>query len=665
MSYGQGFGVLSVVGFVVALQGMRSSAAEPPSARMHEEGTAAGSVHVAPDHGVSGEYGTWVVTYLVGRGGIATRGGIRVQLPDAWHSGARNSAHRLQATDPTDEHYVSVRTDRADVRLETVVESESEKRLVKHRKSSLDGRRERYVFVVRVRVVAGTLREGDRIDVVYGDTRGGSRGYGSASIETAPEPILLALDSAGTNTFRLHTGAAATLEARPGPPLELFVQLPSNAAVGESVEGTISLVDSQRNSVFESLTVDLVVVDGQAVVPVRVLVPYRRGYALFPLTTEKPGTVRIRGAVRGGDLNASSNPLVVTEVAPAYRVYWGDLHSHTHFSWDGVGTGAFEYARYVSALDFYAMTDHTMAHIGDETSGLSHAAWEEYTKLTDAHHVPGRFVTLHAYECSMRGPWGHHNVYFRGAPGHLAYPAGTLPELWSQLAAGDALTIPHHTGKMPAGIFFTPQDPERRRNFEIYSGHGLSEVYDPDHPLAFESSVFTSDSHSLKEATFAQDVWQQGLRLSTIASSDDHRSQPGQPHYGLVAIRAPELTRNAVFQALYDRRTYGTTGAKILLDFTVGGAPMGSTLRLAGAPHAEVGVVGTANLEWVELLRHQPPTAGFQVVKRWQPRGMEFVGDFVDLEGLPGAIYYVRVRQTNLIRGLPVMAWSSPVWTRK
>ena len=90
---------------------------------------------------------------------------------------------------------------------------------------------------------------------------------------------------------------------------------------------------------------------------------------------------------------------------------------------------------------------------------------------------------------------------------------------------------------------------------------------------------------------------------------------------------------------------------------------MGSKLRVDGAPHAEVGVVGTANLESVELLRHQPPIAGFQVVKRWQPPGMEFVGDFVDREGAPGAVYYVRVRQTNLLRGLPVMAWSSPVWT--
>ena len=37
---------------------------------------------------------------------------------------------------------------------------------------------------------------------------------------------------------------------------------------------------------------------------------------------------------------------------------------------------------------------------------------------------------------------------------------------------------------------------------------------------------------------------------------------------------------------------------------------------------------------------------------------------FVDEDGKLGAIYYVRLRQRNEIRGRPVMAWSSAVWMR-
>ena len=194
-------------------------------------------------------------------------------------------------------------------------------------------------------------------------------------------------------------------------------------------------------------------------------------------------------------------------------------------------------------------------------------------------------MTLHAYEASFRAPFGHHNVFFRGAPGPLLAPQTvTLPELWARLTAGGALTIPHHTGKFPAPLSTDAHDPERRRNFEIYSAHGLSESYDPTHPLAFEQSDFTNYSTSAPDGLTAQDMWAQGLVLSTIAASDDHRSHPGQPHWGIAAVRAPELTRDAVFDALHARRTYGTTGARILLDFTVDGAPMGSEITAAGPP---------------------------------------------------------------------------------
>ncbi len=65
------------------------------------------SVRVEPSFGVAGNFGTWTVTYQVGRDGILPGGGLRVQLPDTWHAGERNSANRLQATDPTADHYIS------------------------------------------------------------------------------------------------------------------------------------------------------------------------------------------------------------------------------------------------------------------------------------------------------------------------------------------------------------------------------------------------------------------------------------------------------------------------------------------------------------------------------------------------------------------------------
>ena len=646
--------------YVVSV-GQTQSGSPPPPVLLPET-TSEGTLRVSPDRGVAGEFSTWTVTYTVGGDGIATGGGVRVQLPDSWHAGPRNSANRLQASDPGDDHHVSSRCSRKGVRLRTLVESETKKLLVKHAKLSVDGRKERYVFVVRVIVEEGRLERNDEIAVTYGDRSGGSRGYRAAAISTTPEPVLVALDADGSGRFRLHTSRSATLVSLPGRAVEMLFHLPTCAAVSSPVLATISIIDGEDNPATHPLNVLVRTVEGEALVSPTVMV--ESGYVRFPVVTRSPGVVRLEAVAPGVGLSARSNPLEVLGKEPRLKIYWGDLHSHTHFSWDGVGRDNFRYARYISALDFYAMTDHSVAPLEDITRGLSRRNWVEYTKLTENHHAPGEFVTLHAYECSFGKPYGHHNVFFRGRPGPLFYPTkSTLPEVWSLLKGGEALTIPHHTGKFPAGIEFEIHHPLFRRNFEIYSAHGLSESYDPAHPLAFEQSKFTADSRSLKHPSFAQDAWERGLRLSTIASSDDHHAHPGQTRYGLVAVRAPELTRDAIFQALFDRRTYATTGARITLDFHVNRRSMGSTVATTGAPEIRLRAIGTDVIEWAEVLRYQPPKAGFRVVRRWEPRAAELRETFRDEDGRPGAIYYARLRQRGTHRGRVVMAWSSPVWT--
>ena len=638
---------------------------EIPAPVMAQRRSAAGTVSVSPEWGISGEFGTWTVSYVVGRDGIDTGGGIRVQLPDDWHSGPRNSANRLQATDPAEEHYVSASTADGSVELLTSVEAETAMRLVKHAKVSLDGRSERYVFVVRVVVRAGRLAQGDRIDVVYGDSRRGSPGYRAAAVSSGPKPILLAVDSKGSNRFQLHIDAPL-LTARPGPPAALQLHAPSQGRVGRRSRLLVSAVDKENNAVSVPLEIELEPVSGEAAIPRMVRMLAGRGHVTFYVTPKAEGVFRLRSRITGKGLESLSNPMLVSDSEPGEYVFWGDLHSHTRFSWDGVGEGNFAYARHISGLDFYAMTDHLLAPREGKNRGLSQAYWDEYTALTERHHDPGSFVTLHAYECSLPAPYGHHNIYFRDRPGVLFFPStSTLPEIWAALREGQAITVPHHTGKFPRGVDFSIHDPGFRRNFEVYSAHGLSEAYNPDHPLSFENSDFTVPSVSLKTPGNAQDAWKQGLQLSTIAASDDHRAHPGLPHYGLTAVRASRLTREAVFQALYDRRTYGTTGAKIILEVTVNGASMGQTVQLLRPTVVTVEAYGTRPIRRIEVLRYQPGQKDFEVIHQWTPGSRDFRGKYADAQVKAGAVYYVRLGQSLPVRGRPSMAWSSPVWIRK
>ncbi len=645
------------------------------------------TVAVAPVFGIAGHYGTWTVTYTVGRGGIAPGGALRVQLPDTWHAGERNSANRLQASDPTDDHYVAAYGSGTDVRVEAEVESETSDFLVKSARPGLDGRSERYVFVVRANVVSGSLREGETIRVVYGDTAAGSRGMRAAIVATGPEPILVSVDRDGSGRFE-PVAHDATLTSRSGIATELLLAGPSALVTGERAELHLAAVDLRSNPAapFHE-TVTLRVLQGDVDLPRTVEFPAGQGWTTVPFTPRSAGIVRLEAVARADLLRTRSNPMEVFAERPAERTWWGDLHSHTEHSFDGVGSDVFDYARRVSGLDFHAMTDHSSGPAREGfTRGLGPHVWQEYTAATDAHHAPGEFVTLHAYEASFPAPWGHHNVYFRGAPGPLLSPGQvTLPELWAALTAGEALTIPHHTNKFPQPLAWDAHDPALRRNFEIYSAHGLSEAYDPGHPLAFEQSEFTNRSTSARTGISAQDAWMQGLRLGTIAASDDHRSQPGKPHWGLAAVRAPALTREAIFDALHARRTYGTTGQRILLDFRVNDAPMGSEIALAAplpepcagtspecgeraaataalAPRFDVTAHGTDVIEQVEILRYSEPDGGFRVIHDLQPDALDFTWSGRDVGFRDDAIYYLRLRQRSPVRGRIVMAWSSPVW---
>ena len=76
-----------------------------------------------------------------------------------------------------------------------------------------------------------------------------------------------------------------------------------------------------------------------------------------------------------------------------------------------------------------------------------------------------------------------------------------------------------------------------------------------------------------------------------LASSDNHVGMPGRsyPHDrqvhtpfpgGLAAVWSPKLSRDSIFDAIRQRRCYGTTGARIVLQFRLNGKPMGSDVQL-------------------------------------------------------------------------------------
>lgn len=549
------------------------------------------------------------------------------------------------------------------------VEGGTTAEFVKSNRIGLDGRRQRYVFVTSVRVEGSALTAGDWIEIVYGDRSAGSSGFVAGLHPEGPEPIKIVVDPSGAGKWvSLSAEASPIIEVVCAEATELVLTAPSVIAHDEEIRLHLAVLDRLGNRVDDFVGEIWIEPSDNQIVKAQMVQLRRedRGIREIVMRASHRGVLRLRARHQSG-LHATSNPVLSRAGTPALRLFWGELHSHAERSFDATGRHPFDYARNVSALDCFALTDHA--------EGWPDGTWEWLRDQVRRHNETGRFVTLLAYEATFGSPWGHHNVYFRGDDGPVVgADAGTLLDLWGVLRAGDAFTIPHHTGvcfsPLTTGAIVGGQcpnpdwshhDSDLRRLVEIYSGHGQCESYDPGHPLSYENCDFSINT-SAEGPHYVWDAWRRGHILGIVASSDNHRGQPGRTETGLTGIWASTLDRECIFDAMVNRSTYGTTGSRLILEFDLDGISMGGRLAPAGPVTARIRVHATGNLERVELVVGDLGTGKFRVAQAWESHGLDLNAEWTDPAPPIKGLYYARVLQQNKVRGRPVMAWSSPVW---
>ena len=106
---------------------------------------------------------------------------------------------------------------------------------------------------------------------------------------------------------------------------------------------------------------------------------------------------------------------------------------------------------------------------------------------------------------------------------------------------------------------------------------------------------------------------QHGHRVGFIAASDDHLSHPGLPtplvrgladSGGLAAVLAPEKTSDAIFDAMKDLAAYATTGERIILDFRLNGARMGTDIPRPESCQVKGTVHGTSPIDSITIVKN-------------------------------------------------------------
>ena len=534
---------------------------------------------------VAGEWGTWTVTYEVGAYGYDERARLKI----AWRFASDWGTP--QFGDPKGANYTTVR-------LETTCDTAVATIAFEPR-----GQVRPWFKTVAVAVADGSLYPGDRIHVTVGDRGGGGPGSRAQTFREracewrvfvdpfgtelyavlADSPML---DLVGGSFHRLVTLAPTTVRA--GEPFDALVKaedLWGNPC--ERLSGTVALRGD-----LEGLPREVRFTSGDVAV------------AHLPGLRLRTAGAETRIVATYGRHEAPSN--IIRALAPGdAKTFWGDLHGQTRAT---VGTGTIEeyfaFGRDVALLDM-------MCHQANDFQ-VTDAEWTSLRRNIDRFHEDGRCVIFVGYEWSGMTPGGgDRNVMYKGDIAALhrsshaevddmsdaATDCFPVTDLFAQLAGReDVMLIPHIGGRYADIVGF--HDPALERVIEIYSDWGRFEW-------------------------LLEDALKHGYKVGFVANSDGHKGRPGASHPGastfgayggLTCVLAESLTRDAVFEAIRQRRCYGTTAAqRIHVELAVNGLPMGAEGRATGPVRIVGRVVGTGPLERVDVFR------GLEIIRAISP----------------------------------------------
>lgn len=530
---------------------------------------------------VAGGLCSWLLTYHVGKYGIDDGGSIRV---------ARRSVsdmERPQFTEPKQSGYTNVSCE-SDVRLEYTYSDR--------------GHIRPFRGALQIDVRDGSLAEGDKIEINFGDSTEGSPGIMAQTFREEEHIFKVLVDPFGTGVFE-EVSNSPRISIIGGPAEKLEVVAPSQVKIGSCFDVTVRALDSYGNrSDIYAGTVELKA-DNESIRKNYKYNDRDKGVKIFrDVKLNSSGVHRIK-AVDDEGREAESNPIIAYEELPEQKLFWGDMHGQTKQT---VGTGSldeyFTFARDVAALQFSGWQGNDFQ--------VTNELWRSVQEKTKQYHCSGEFITFLGYEWSGLTPaGGDHNIYFLGDEEKIHRSSHRLIEdksdkssdrypiskLWREFKdRDDVMAIPHVGGRHANLDFF---DPDMIPLIEVHSHHGTFEWF-------------------LEEALI------RGLKVGFIAASDDHTCRPGltfpsgsfTTRGGITAVYAKKLSREGLWDAFWKRRCYGTTGERIILKFNINEHVMGEEFVTNEKPVIHVEVIGTTPIHEIEvnrgletIYRHKPP----------------------------------------------------------
>lgn len=338
-------------------------------------------------------------------------------------------------------------------------------------------------------------------------------------------------------------------------------------------------------------------------------------------------------------------------------ILWGELHGMA-FNQRPLDD-FYEYAKHHSRLDFCsALLFSYNTCLGD--------VWKRVMDTADRHTREGSFAAFPGFECGTPPDDSHRCVYFPGdnpVPPIFCEtrPPALDPHLLKRLNPGTVMCgsldefyrTAAEYGGLVGGHFHTITY-RQEQLFEIWQKQEFSERY--------QKGKFWDDEEKNLYQYLAE-----GKHFGITGGSDTHDSMPGNPFpepgcprpAGFTGVWCDTLNRKALFQAFRNRRTFATSGVRMVMDFRCSDSPgfpergalMGSILPFFTERHFYISVTGTAEIERMELIKNG------KRIEVWSPGTERYEVRYREKEGGDGSDFYlVKAVQTDGHTG-----WTSPV----
>lgn len=359
------------------------------------------------------------------------------------------------------------------------------------------------------------------------------------------------------------------------------------------------------------------------------------------------------------------------------NLYWGIIHGESERvdSTESIDS-CLRHFRDEMAMNFFAASSPESE---EETPS---EIWKLVSNSISEFNEEDRFTTFLGFQFLGQGKAeGVRQIIYRkdGKPilRQKDTKTNTLKKIYKTSIPKDFISIPSFTmGGEKYGFDFDDFTPEFERVVEIYNAWGSSEcTLDEGNPRPITSAKKRSKKANAEGSI--RKALRANKRFGFVAGglddrfvySDFYESDQVQYSPGLTGIISEKHSRESMFEALYNRSCYATTGQRIILGFSIAGVGMGKETDTTSKPglainrHIAGYVAGTAKIDRIEIIRN----GDLLTTITCDGTHTEFTYD--DMEPLqniclkdsetniPFVFYYIRVFQED-----EHMAWGSPIW---